>query len=738
MATRDERFRAQLRATFRVEAREHLQAIGSGLVELEKAPAAGERRRIVESIFRAAHSLKGAARAVNFTAIESACQSLEDIFASWKRQESTPSLADLDRAHKRVDEIGAALSAGERGAESAMPETPAVPRLEPEPAVATPVPVSAAEISSADTVRIAVAKLDAQLLRAEEMLAVKLAAAQRAGELRELAGPLEAWRREWAAIEPEVRALRRRLDRSIAEPWPATRAAGLLHFLDRNLEYVASLENRIAALARAAEQDRRGVGRLVDDLLEGSKKLLLLPFGTITGVLPKLVRDLCRDQGKEAELTIRGEDVEIDKRILDEMKDPLVHLLRNCVDHGIERAGERARLGKPPRATITLSVRQVNGSKVEIAVSDDGAGVDIEKVRKLAVARGLIPEEEARRLDQSEALRLVFLSDVSTSPAVTHLSGRGLGLAIVKEKTERLGGAVAIESSRNMGTTIRITLPVMLATFRGIVVEAAGAVFVVPTLQVERVARVRPSDIRTVEGRETISLAGRAVAFARLADVLGIAHPATGPEPDTATPVVVLGSGEQRVAFAVDAVRDELEVLVKPLGKLLVRVRNISGATILGSGRVVPILNVADLLKSARKPGVRQPAALAAGPAEAEAKTILVVEDSITSRMLLKGILEAAGYRVRTAVDGVDALASLRTEPFDLIVSDVEMPRMNGFELTQKIRADARLAELPVVLVTALATREDRERGIEAGANAYLVKSDFDQSDLLETIRRLI
>lgn len=302
---------------------------------------------------------------------------------------------------------------------------------------------------------------------------------------------------------------------------------------------------------------------------------------------------------------------------------------------------------------------------------------------------------------------------------------------------------VAVESRRHAGTTIRITLPVTLATFRGILIEVADRIFVVPTAQVERVARVKREDVQTVEGRETIRLNGRAVALVHLADALEFPRPSRSGsgEPPATVLVVILGVGEQRVAFTVDAVLDEQEVLVKRLGKPLSRVRNIAGAIVLGSGRVAPILNVPDLLKSARKIGSAAAHAVAepgAKPPEAQPKAVLVVEDSITSRMLLKGILEAAGYRVRTAVDGVDAFTALRAEHFDLVVSDIEMPRMNGFELTAKIRADKRLAELPVVLVTALETREDRERGIDVGASAYLVKSSFDQSNLLETVRRLL
>jgi two-component system chemotaxis sensor kinase CheA len=370
-------------------------------------------------------------------------------------------------------------------------------------------------------------------------------------------------------------------------------------------------------------------------------------------------------------------------------------------------------------------------------VSDDGAGVEVEKVKASAIKHGRISPEEASRLGESEALPLIFRADVSTSPIITQLSGRGLGLAIVWEKTEKLGGRVSVESRRHAGTLIRIRLPVALATFRGILVEAADRLFVVPTVQVERVARFKPDDIQTVENRETLSLNGRAIALARLAEVLELPSTQRNEDRARSMAVLILGAGDQRVAFAVDDVLDEQEVLVKRLGKPLSRVRNIAGATVLGSGRIAPILNVADLLKSARKIGGATRAVVGAKPAETEARSILVVEDSITSRMLLKGILESAGYQVKTAVDGVEAFTTLRAERFDLVVSDVEMPRMNGFDLTAKIRADKKLAELPVVLVTALETREDREQGIDVGANAYLVKSSFDQSNLLEAVRRL-
>jgi len=736
MSAQEDEFLRSLRATFKVEADEHLQAMATGLLALERASGEEEQRGLIETVFRAAHSLKGAARAVNFTDIEMICQSLESTFAAWKRRESAPSPQALDTVHRALDSV-TKIIAGPASATAPAPVSPPRQAATPAAPMARSEPAIVEKSSSGETVRISVAKLDARLLEAEEMLTAKLATSQRAADLRELSAHFEAWAKEWSSIQPDVRTFRQMVERSNGDASSPSGLHRLIDFLDWNHDYFRSLEGKVATLARTAYQDRLTVGKLVDDLLEDSKKLLMLPLATQSAFFQKLVRDLCRDQGKEADLVIRGEEVEIDKRILEEMKDPLVHILRNSVDHGLETPVERQRAGKSPRATITLSVSPIDGSKVEILVSDDGRGIDAGKVRESAIKHGLISREDAGRLRESETQALIFQADVSTSPIITQLSGRGLGLAIVREKAGKLGGRVSVESKPGAGTTLRMILPLTMATFRGILIETANRLFVVPTANVERVTRFQTQDVQTVEGRETLSLGGRAVALVRLAEVLELPLPERAAEEPVSKPVVILNAGDVRVAFAVDAVLDEQEVLVKQFGKPLSRVRNIAGATVLGSGRIAPILNASDLLKSARKAGAAVRMTTKAGPAKAATKSILIAEDSITSRMLLKGILEGAGYRVKTAVDGMDAFTILRAERFDLVVSDVEMPRLNGFDLTARIRADRKLAELPVVLVTALESREDRERGIDVGASAYLVKSSFDQSNLLEAVRRL-
>jgi len=312
-------------------------------------------------------------------------------------------------------------------------------------------------------------------------------------------------------------------------------------------------------------------------------------------------------------------------------------------------------------------------------------------------------------------------------------------MAIVQEKIEKLGGNLQIDTAAGEGTTFTIRLPVTIATFRGILIKAAGASFIVPSTNVDRVLRLPRESIKSVENMYTISLNGKVLSLVRLADVLGLDPAGSRKNDADLLSVMVLGTGEKRIAFEIDDVLSEQEVLVKSLGNQLRRIRNIAGATVMGSGEIVPILNIHDLLKSAvRTAGAVQFSAPGEKEQACGEKTVLVTDDSLTSRMLIKSIIESVGYRVITAVDGLDALTTLKTEAIDLVVSDVEMPRMTGLDLTASIRSDARYAETPVVLVTGLESNEDRERGIDVGANAYIVKSSFDQSNLLDAVQRLI
>jgi two-component system chemotaxis sensor kinase CheA len=512
----------------------------------------------------------------------------------------------------------------------------------------------------------------------------------------------------------------------------------LLEFLKWNDEQIKSVGSAAAHVAATVDHERRAFAGMADNILEDLKKVFMTPVSSLLETLPKLVRDLSHDLTKEVDLVIEGGEIEISRRILEQLKDPLIHIIRNSIDHGIESVEGRTKARKPARAILRVTVSQVDSNNVAISISDDGSGIDVRRVIEAAINHGLLSADGAARMNREEALSLIFESDLSTSPIISDLSGRGLGLAIVREKVEKLGGSVAVETDEGRGTTFRLLLPVTLASFRGILVRAAGRLFIAPTSNVERAIRIKASDIKSVENRETIVLSGRSVSLVRLADLLSLPQTQAPAEESVFIQLLVLGAGDRRIALGVDEVLNEQEVLVKGLGAHLKRVPNISAATVLGSGKLAPILNVDDLLKSAARMGSPLRAVAQAGEGERRKKSILIAEDSITSRMLLRNILESAGYDVKTAMDGVDAFTTLTNETFDLLVSDIEMPRMNGLDLTSKIRGDKNLAGLPVVLVTSLGSREDREHGIDVGANAYIVKSSFDQSNLLEVVRRLV
>ncbi len=783
MDKKQQEFLKRLRETFRVEADEHLRAISAGVLKLEKGLSGDELAATLEKVFREAHSLKGAARAVNLIEIESICQSLESVFSAVKRQEIDLSRSLHDRLHTALTLIGNLLV--RMDAEAGPTETSQVECVTRElnqsqqvfPAAVAPVgldktPDEAASIPNAevrphqaeatlsqspekealrlpDTVRIATAKLNSILVQAEEMLSAKIALGQRVAELRETNSLTVSWEKEQAKIRPELRALLRDLGnkangigprRDTEERTGALLGVEKLAAFSLSTEHaIKTLHAKLSALEKSTEQDRRALSIMVDRLLEDTRKAAMLPFTTLLEPVPMLVRDLERDNGKNLDLVLHGGEIEVDRRILEEMKAPLVHLIRNCVDHGIEKPAERELKKKSPQGIITVAISQMERGKVEILVADDGAGINVSEVRASALRSGAVAQKELGSMDDAAAISLIYQSGVTTSPIVTNLSGRGLGLAIVREKVEKLGGTITVESHQDVGTTFRITLPLTLAAFRGVLIRLQEQVMIIPSVQVVHTLRIRKNQIQSAENRETIEQDGKIISLVRLGDVLGIPRKVNPEGTESFVYILVLTSGDQRMAFVVDKILDEQEVLVKSLGQQLPRIRNITGAAVLGTGEVVLVLNVADLMQSSINasvgPALREEAVAAASPRR---QRLLVAEDSITTRTLLKNILESAGYIVMTAVDGMDALMSLRTEEFDLVVSDVDMPRMNGFGLTSAIRMDGKLADLPVVLVTALESREDRERGIDVGANAYIVKSNFDQSNLLEVVQRLI
>jgi two-component system chemotaxis sensor kinase CheA len=595
-----------------------------------------------------------------------------------------------------------------------------------------------------DSIKIAASKLDALLLQAEEMLAVKRATIQHAAESLSLLSDAESWNKEFKKIDQPVRVIEQFIDRSgnISLAQAAPNIQKVLEFLDWNHTRIGGLVARLKSQAKLVGDDMRSASSTVDTFLDSTKQLLMMPCAALFQVFPKLVRDVARDLGKEVDFSMQGVEIELDRRILAQLRDPLVHLLRNAIDHGIDTPEERQAAGKTACARLTLTVSQADAGMVEIVVADDGKGVDPERVKASAIKQSVISESEATAMSKEEAINLIFQSSLSTAKIITEISGRGLGLAIVKENIGNLGGKLVVDTEIGKGTAFRMLLPVTVATFTGVLLEVRNRIVTIPKARLSRVVRVHAHEIKTVAGRDVFALNGTIVPLVRLADLLEIPQVEGEDEYDMLL-VAVAFVQDSLLGLIVDEILEEQDVLVKNLGRPLLRVRNVSGVTILRTGEAVPVLNVADLGKSAKR-AVGKSGGLAGTLQEPRRKKrILVVDDTITSRMLMKNIMEAAGYEARTATDGIEAFATLTQalgdEPFDLMLCDVEMPRMNGLELTKRLRQDSQLQDLPIVLLTSLGSKEDRERGVQAGANAYFVKSSgFDQSSLLGVIKRLV
>lgn len=746
MLPADEEMLRQLMASFREELAERLAAVNAGLLALEQEPEGPQRGELLESLFRHVHSLKGAARAVNLHVVERLAHALEDALGAIQKGRLALSAELFDLLYKGSDMIGAAMihiDAGQDpqislGMDDYIERLSAAQRARPAAegtaeALLAQAPPSAEPVLqpwSAESIRVPTARLDDLMTQTGELLVARLSVEQRLAEVRRVRALLDRWQRDWQRMRSTALQQLAQTDNGQNEP--------ILAFLEQNEanldiltqwanEYVHHLSDDMARLALATSE-----------LQESVKRARMLPLANLMGAFRRMVRDLAREKGIEVTLETQGADTEMDKHVLELVKDPLMHVLRNCIDHGIELPQVRQRLGKPRQGTISLRAER-QGNVIVLEIADDGAGIDCNAVRQAAVKRGILSAEEAAQISDEQAADLIFISGVSTAPLITEVSGRGVGLDVVRQNVEALQGHIEVRSTPGQGTTFILTLPLTLVSTRCLLLRVAEQLFAVPLSTVERLIEIAETDLAPVEGGMAISYAGRPISVVRLADVLRL--PGRSATPSTGSMrAVILHAGGQEMAFVVDQFTGEQEVVVKSLGRQLARVPNIAGATVLGTGEVIHILNVVDLIKSARSGGARPPGpAEEVPPAPTEVrKAILVVDDSITTRTLEKNILSAAGYDVHLAVDGEQALATLQETPIDLIVADIDMPHVDGFELTQRVKESERYRDIPVILVTSMSSPEDRARGIAVGADAYIVKSSFDQDDLLDTIQQLI
>jgi two-component system chemotaxis sensor kinase CheA len=572
-------------------------------------------------------------------------------------------------------------------------------------------------------VRVRVDRLDRMLNLAGELMVGQQVLANHAEELATLRQIARRHARAVQELEAELERLRF--------------SVGQRHAINQRLATVQGIASQLQRIVqRQADHIGRHIGQsdlLVRDLEQEVMAARLIPIATIYAGLPRIVRDIAEGTGKPARIELRGETVELDRKVLELLQDPLLHLVRNAMDHGLETPSERAAAGKPEAGNIVVSAEALGG-EVRVTISDDGRGMDPARLRERAVRLGMLRAEAAARLSDPEALDLIFLPGFSTAAMVTDISGRGVGMDVVRSNISELSGQVLVESQLGRGTRIVLTLPLTLVTTRVLLVRVGKASFAMPASSCQGTIWVQRDQLRSIEGQPTLAHVGGDVVVRPMAELLGLAAETPFGRGDR-KPAVLMGSPQRLMALLVDALLDEREAVVKPLGPILARQRSYSGAIQLGDGSLVLLLNPLTLIQSA---GSTRPSSASAAPAPRRRPRLLVCDDSFTTRELIRSILLSAGYDVTSAVDGADALDKLRAQPYDLVVSDVEMPRVDGFQLTARIRSDLAMHELPVVLITSLASEEHRRRGLEAGAQAYIVKSQFDQGSLLEVIQQLL
>ncbi len=750
MTTRDPLGR-RLLATFLAELQEQLRVMNADLLALEAAPDDAER---LKSLFRVAHTLKGAARAAQVPLVSEVCHALETLLAR-ARDGRAPlagpevnllfSAADaLARAGERlaggsevnepalVEVLRALGGAAERAsAGAATASGPASGGAAPKPAGApavTPARSPGRRRDSGPAVAIPETRVRVEAEQLDGLLASTGQLVIATGRLAPLPSEMEALSDLAGRCAADWRRAGRRIRLALERAGPAgARSQELLDRLDRSLRQLAAECGRVAA---EAAHRARTLAQATDETADRVRRLRMRPFADVSEALPRAVRDLAAAAGKEVRLQLAGGEVQADRAVLDGLREAILQLVRNAVDHGIEPPEVRERLGKPRAGTLAVEA-ELRGNRIVVRVSDDGAGLDLDGIREQLRRRGLPAPADERELAQA-----LLQGGVSTRSEATPISGRGVGLDVVRAAVTRINGAVAVSWTPGAGTTFRLECPPSLATLRALVVEVGPYLAAIPAAAVLRALRVPVDRIRRAAERDMLPTEDGAVPLVPLARLLP-------PLPERPVPgaalVVLLEAADRRLAVAVDALVGEQELVIRPIAGRNGGAALLAGAALLPTGRVALVVNPGPLVATGH--GLPAGGRIVVAP-EAQAlpprRRILVVDDSITARTLEQSVLEAAGYEVRTAVDGADAWRVLQEHGADLVVSDIEMPRLDGFGLCQAIRASPRFRDLPIILVTALESPEHRARGLEVGATAYLGKSSFDQVGLLDTVRELL
>ena len=717
---------------FREEARTHGELISRGLVELESDPANTD---LIAALMRSAHSLKGAARIVGIDLAVGVAHAMEDAMVAVQKGEAVITPNRIDQLLAAADLLAQLTELEESGiddwtmANVAVADSmatdlrssvtdaaaQAAPASGPETPSPTPPPQTGGPADDG-AVRVTSRRLD-QIMR---LAGESLVASRRFQTVRD---HLLQLRRRHSGFQSSLRDARLQDADTAAET------------LDKALRETIRTE-----LELAEHQDQLDVflGRLeelADALYNEVLGSRMRPFDEGVTMFPRLVRDLSRDLGKKATLRIEGGTVPVDRDVLRDLEAPLTHMLRNCVDHGVEPASDRVACGKPEAATVTLSARH-QGGRLHVTVADDGRGIDPEGIRRKVIDRGLAGDEVAGALNNRELYEFLFLPGFSTAKTVTDVSGRGVGLDVVQTMVQDLSGGVQIDSDPGQGTTFQLTLPLTRSVVRALIADLGGESYAFPLTHIDRIEKSSDTAITNDKVRRSLQVDGEDIDLLDSGKLLEL-------DPARASQIVhaiIVGGEGNRYALQVDGFFGEEDLLIRPLDPRLGRVPHLAASAFRESGEPVLIIDVEDVLRTARRAVAEGAFAVdeVAIASAAKGPSVLVVDDSITVREAQRAILTRYGYEVDVAADGAEGWERLQRGSYDLLITDVDMPRMNGIEFVRTLRAQARFRDLPVAVVSYKDDEAQRQLGLEAGATVYLSKHVINDDQFIETVRSLL
>ena len=743
------------------ENRDRIQKLNRAILAFEKdAP----NLELLKEIMREVHTLKGTARMMGFVDIVTLSHKAEDIFVKIKEGGLQPTKRLYDivfqaldmianmvesklkdvRSTTNVEEMCSRLEVvlrasglpgkeevSQRKADEVVSEIAESKIVENKPPSVLPVEPegkgAASEVNipqeGKKTIRIGLDKIEALYNHLVELIMAQMTFHQRYEDMMKL----NQCAKQLKAIKAETEA-----DLGFHESNNKT----LHQIITRYNREEEHLLKEISRHSEAYETDIVKLDAITEGIRQQVMAMRMQPISTVFDLAGRLVRDLSRQFGKEVNLLISGAEVELDNNIIEMLKDPLVHLLRNAVDHGMEEPSLRTSLGKKKEGTIVLSAKQ-EGGDVLITVKDDGRGIDKERVKETAIRKRLLSAEEAKKVSDEEIYEIIMKPGFSTSKIITDTSGRGVGMDVVKTVVDRLNGSLIIESTEGQGAGFILKVPATIALINVLILRIGNMTLAVPSLSIDRVAHIFWNDIKILEGKASVFIEGQTIPLVHMADIFMLEKEEG--KKGGSIPIIISRSEGKKIGFIAGEFLYEKEIVFREFKGYLKRPRYFSGITTLGTGQVILILNIQELIKAKDSVGVLPMTEVSkvVNP-QAKKNIVLIAEDSMITAELEKNILANAGYEVDTAIDGIDAMDKLHGKKYDLLVTDIDMPRMDGFELTSKVRADKRLKDLPVIVVTVREKVEDKRKGIEVGADAYILKKEFDQSNLLNTIKRLI